>query len=411
MAKAIVVGAGAREHALMWGLHASGAEVFGVGGNAGMASLGPLFEASSLDWVKSFGAERPLVVIGPEAPLASGWADNLRALGFPVVGPSQRGARLESSKRYAKEVMVEAGIPTAGSRLARTSQELRVLIEGETRWPHVMKQSGLAGGKGVVVVKNLEDAVRVWQAWDGREEVFADGVLWEDFVAGEEVSVHVVTNGASYRWLPVSQDYKRLSAHPGSPNTGGMGAVAPVYGVDEMTRQAIDQKILQPLMRYLTTHGIDYRGILYVGLMLTDEGPYVLEFNVRLGDPETEVLVPILDLNWYEWWWQVSQGEVPEVPGASSAAVAVVMAAAGYPGDVQLGEAIYISPEPEALIFFGATREVEGQWVVAGGRVLTVVGRGPTEELARARAYRQVAKVEFPNAQWRTDIAGNNLQS
>jgi phosphoribosylamine--glycine ligase len=401
----VVIGSGAREHALAQGLKKSGTSVWAVPGNAGVNEWASTFSADTPHAViRFFGARRPLVVIGPEAPLADGWADVLRSAGFLVVGPSAAAARLESSKRLAKAVMGQYGIPTARARTAFTASEMAGWLDAEQHWPKVIKQSGLAQGKGVRVVTNPEDARAVLQEWESAPHIWTDGVLWEDHVEGYEVSAQVITNGREYRWLPLAQDYKRLTPDPKSPNTGGMGAKAPVY-IDDGTKDMINRQIWDPVMDYFRDSVLDYRGVLYAGLMMTRDGPVVLEFNVRLGDPETQVIVPILDVDWYEFWLKVSQGELPDVPAVERAAVGVVMAAPGYPDNPQTGLPFRLGDDlASTIVYHGASVKTETGWESRGGRVLTVVGLGSSLTAARQRAYARVRNIDFPHAYCRDDI-------
>lgn len=403
--RAVVIGAGGREHALAHALALGGAEVYATPGNGGIGAEAHIFPANSPEAVvRYFGRARPLVVIGPEAPLAQGWSDVLRAANFPVVGPSLEASRLESSKAFAKAVMHEAGVPTATARTAFSAEELGRWITAESRWPKVMKQSGLAQGKGVVVAPDRATARRALAWWQAQPQVWQDGVLWEDYLEGYELSAMVVTNGEKYRWLPVAQDYKRLTSAPDSPNTGGMGAVAPIP-VDPALMARIDREVFEPMMNYLTSHRFWYRGILYAGLMVTPSGPIVLEFNVRLGDPETQAIVPILGIDWYDFWMDVAQGSVPDIPEPTQSAVAVVMAAAGYPDHPENGMALRVGAEMDnTVVYHAGTRVADGGLESQGGRVLTVVGLGDDIGQARERAYARIRTVEFPNGCFRPDI-------
>ncbi|NMP22605.1 phosphoribosylamine--glycine ligase [Sulfobacillus harzensis] len=402
--EALVVGGGAREHALVWGLKKSGCDVYSTPGNAGICQDATCFPSQGPDDVIAyFGTRRPLTVIGPEAPLAAGWSDALRAAGFPVVGPSAKAARLESSKRLAKEVMRQYDIPTAGARAAHHPEELWTMIAESRHWPMVLKQSGLAQGKGVVVAPDPEHAREVLNVWSS-QDIWRDGVLFEEFLSGWELSVQVVTNGRQYVWLPTARDYKRLTPEAQSPNTGGMGAVAPIP-LDAALTGEINRMILDPIMTYLSEGDLLYRGVLYAGLMITAEGPKVLEFNVRLGDPETQVVVPLVDVDWWDFWYRVSQGDVPALPEPRQAAVAVVMAARGYPVHPQRGMRIVLGPEAEDTQVFhaGTGRDGDG-FVSQGGRVLTVSGWAKTLPEARAKAYQRVSQIDFPDSYIRPDI-------
>ncbi len=402
--EALVIGGGAREHVLVWGLKKSGARVYATPGNAGIGEDAEIFPAQSPEDVRNvFGERRPLVVIGPEAFLAAGWADALRAQGFPVVGPSARAAQLESSKRRAKEVMRQYGIPTADSQVAYRPEELIEWIRTNQEWPKVMKKSGLAQGKGVVIVHNPKEAEATLREWT-EPEVWTDGVLFEEYLEGYELSCQVVTNGRQYAWLPMSRDYKRLTPDPSSPNTGGMGAVAPVP-IEESAKEDIARRVLDPLMTYLTEEDFLYRGVLYAGLMMTSRGPKVLEFNVRLGDPESQVVLPLLDVDWWEFWHEVSQGTIPDIPESHGAAVAVVMAAQGYPKAPKRGMPIVLGPDlPDTYVFHAGTEARGHHFESQGGRVLTITGRADTMDEARAKAYARIRTIDFPESYVRGDI-------
>ncbi len=405
MREAVVIGGGAREHALVKSLSQAGAKVWAAPGNAGIAqdaTLLPLARPQEL--ADAFLSRKPLVVIGPEVPLAAGWADVLRADGFPVVGPSKAAAMLESSKRLAKDIMQRCHIPTAHARVASSAAQLSAWIQEENHWPKVLKQSGLAQGKGVRVVQNREEAVAALQEWRSSTEIWQDGVLFEDYLEGTEVSVQVLTNGRDYVWLPLSRDYKRLTPDSASPNTGGMGAVAPVPLEPAMVSR-INQEILDPVMEYLSHSGLLYHGVLYAGLMITQDGPMALEFNVRLGDPEAQAIIPSLQVDWYELWMSLSQGELPTVPPAQSAAVAVVLAAPGYPRKPLTGMAINLGGDLEGTVVYHAgTVRVQDGWQSHGGRILTVAGIAKSLAEARRLAYQRVSAIEFPDSYHRPDI-------
>lgn len=411
--EAVVVGGGAREHALVWGLVNSGAKVYACPGNAGIAESATLLRADTADALADhFDGRRPLIVIGPEQPLAEGWADRLRERGFLVVGPSAQGARLESSKRFAKEIMRRYRIPTAASQTAFSAATLAQWVRGEQHWPKVLKLSRLAQGKGVEVVRDETQALAVVARWAEQDDAWVDGVLYEDYLEGQEISVQVVTNGRDFRWLPIAQDNKRLTSDPKSPNTGGMGAVAPIRGLTDAMRQQIEREIIHPVLMHLQDERIRYDGIIYFGLMLTRDGPYVLEFNVRLGDPEAEVVVPILSLDWVSFWSQVACGELPEVPQPRQSAVAVVMAAPGYPQSARLGISLGLGEDRAGTqVFHGATHKEGSHWFSRGGRVLTVVGQGENLAEARHRAYERIRGIDFPHAQIRPDIGTRDLLS
>lgn len=407
---ALVVGQGSREHALVYSLTESQhfSKVYAAPGNPGIAGLAECIAYQNLPELISWCAKREplLVIIGPEAPLVAGLADALRSQGHWVVGPSQAAAALEGSKTYAKEVMRRYNIPTARAQMARTPAQLQAWIEEETMWPHVMKQSGLAGGKGVVIVDSREAAWHVAESWTERPELFDEGILWEECLIGEEISVHVLTNGHEYAWLPLTRDYKRVNARSDAPNTGGMGAFGPVPGLDPETKDRINKEILDPVMQFLRDERMLYRGVLYVGLMLTASGPQVLEFNVRMGDPETEVIVPMVEQDWGALWMQLAQGRLPRIADHSGkAAVAVVLADERYPNPTTGGQPLHIPQNLDGLVFQGATRLVDGVLEGNGGRILTVVGVGPDVSNARRQAYQVMSQIDAPGTQYRQDIA------
>ncbi len=408
--RALVVGQGSREHALVYSLTISGHfdRIYAAPGNPGMASLAECISYETLPELIRWCAHQDplLVIVGPEAPLVAGLADVLRSQGHAVIGPSQAAAALEGSKAYAKDVMRRYEIPTASVQLARSPTELDRLIDAETAWPHVMKQSGLAGGKGVVVVDSKEAAFKVAQSWGERPELFTGGILWEECLVGEEISVHVLTNGHDYVWLPLTRDYKRLNALPDAPNTGGMGAFGPVPGLAPDTEDKINTEILDRVMQFLQDEGFLYRGILYVGLMLTHNGPKVLEFNVRMGDPETEVIIPVVDYDWGEVWLQLAEGTLPSLPRSfEKAAVAVVLADERYPQSSLGGQSIHVPPGGKGLVFHGATRMIDERLEAHGGRILTIVGVGPHITEARHQAYETIGAINAPHTQYRRDIA------
>lgn len=409
--KALVVGSGAREHALAWALAQSRQveEVMASPGNPGMGEVARLVPAMSpADLVAYARKEGALVVVGPEDPLAEGLADRLREEGLLVVGPGQRGAQLESSKRFAKEIMQALGVPTASATVLTSPQALAQAIESAPRWPMVVKQSGLAQGKGVRILFSPEEARALLEEWRPQRRWFEEGLLWEDFLSGRELSVEVFTNGREYVWLPPAVDHKRLTEDPASPNTGGMGAYAPVPWLDQATRAAIDRRVLQPVVGYLRERGIDYRGVLYAGLMITEEGPWVLEFNVRFGDPEAEAVLPLLADDLYEWLYALAAGEPlpPAVSCKPEVSVAVVVASQGYPSAPVVGRPIHISRRVDGtLIFHAGTERAGGELVSRGGRVLTVVATDRDFASARRRAYEQVQAIELEGGQFRADIA------
>jgi phosphoribosylamine--glycine ligase len=419
-----VVGSGGREHALCLAL-ARSADVVATPGNPGMACPEGHLVAGVITTTPAPAeeVEADLYVVGPEAPLVAGLADRLRALGRRVVGPGADGARLEGSKAFMKEVLVAAGVPTAHYGSFTTLEEARAFLH-ELPGPWVVKTDGLASGKGVVVASGLEEAEEdVAAKLVGGE--FGDAgrrVVIEEGLSGPECSLLVLCDGTTVVPLAPAQDFKRVHDGDRGPNTGGMGAYAPLpqlargEDVENLVERAVN-----PLVRELRLRGIDYRGVLYAGLMLTEDGPRVLEFNVRFGDPEAQVVLPLLGEDPVELLWAVADGRLgAAVPSgrlapADLAAVCVVMAAAGYPGALCTGDPIeglgpdgqLADPVPGVTVVHAATRKgpLDGQFLVGGGRVLGITATAPTIDDACRAAYAGVERISWPGAQWRRDIA------
>jgi phosphoribosylamine--glycine ligase len=416
--RVLVVGAGGREHALAWRLARDPAveRVLAAPGNAGIAREASCFDVSAddVDGLLSL-VERErvdLAVVGPEGPLVAGLADRLAAAGFPVFGPSGEAARLEGSKGWAKDLCERYGIPAAGSLSAATmSEALRALDEFGP--PYVVKVDGLAAGKGVVITEERDEAVRAVQLALVQGE-FGDAgstVVVEEHLSGREVSAFALADGATALPLGFAQDFKRVDDDDAGPNTGGMGAYSPVPFVDAAIAERIRTEILERTVRALAEEGIPYRGVLYAGLMLTDEGPRVLEFNCRFGDPETQVLMPRLRSEPAELLLACARGDLgsAEADLRPGACVTVVLASGGYPGPYETGFAIEGLDAAEGvegtIVFHSGTAERRGRVVTAGGRVLSVSATGVSVAEARDRAYEASARLWFEGMRHRTDIA------
>ena len=408
MTRCVVVGRGAREHALAFAL-ANSAEVVVTPGNAGMAAHGLAISDLS---ATELGAD--LVVIGPEAPLVEGLADELRATGVAVFGPGADGARLEGSKAYLKGFLAAAGVPSARYDVVDTVEAAEARLRAATP-PYVVKTDGLAAGKGVLVTDSLEAALA-----DAREKLsgraFGEAgrrLVIEEGLVGEECSIHAICDGERFATLAVAQDYKRLGEGDRGPNTGGMGAYAPVGRLDAGTLGAIEESVLAPTIAELRRRGVDYRGVLYAGMMLTSEGPRLIEYNVRFGDPEAEVLAPLYREGLADLLGSAAEGRLGPVPAPAGAAVTVVLAAAGYPESPRAGEVIEgLGPDGQlgeplegVVVFHAGTALDGGRFVTAGGRVLAVTGTGPDLATARARAYEGASRIDFPGCQRRLDVA------
>lgn len=413
--KVLVVGGGAREHALGWKLTGDGCEVVSAPGNPGLAALGPtLPEVAVTDTAAIVEAavslEADLVVVGPEAPLAAGVADALADKGVLALGPGRAGALLESSKSHAKDVMARAGVPTAAAAVF-TSPDRAIDYLADHEGPFVVKADGLAGGKGVLVTLDRAEAEN-WtlECFGGRFGPAGNTVVIEEHLSGRELSVIALCADGDAVALAPARDYKRLRNDDAGPNTGGMGGYSPVGDAPaELTARAIDE-IVRPVLTVLESDGITYRGFLYAGLILTDGGIRVLEFNVRLGDPEAQVLLPRLDDDLGALLAAAAAGELPDRPlrWSSNATLGVVLAAPGYPDRPHTGEMIRglgtAAELPAVHIFHAGTSMAEGVPVTAGGRVVNVVGTGVDLSEARRRAYDAASVIDFPGKQFRTDI-------
>jgi phosphoribosylamine--glycine ligase len=420
----LVVGSGGREHALVWKLNQSArtSALFCAPGNPGTAQIGENLPVAvnDIDGLVAAAKRRriDLVVVGPEEPLALGLVDRLTAEGIAVCGPTAAAARIETSKSWAKDVMSAAAVPTANALVVTEIDAARRALASFTL-PVVIKADGLAAGKGVVIAETAERAMATLSAFLEQRQLGDAGarVLIEEYLDGREVSIFGLTDGETVMTLSPACDYKRVFDADEGPNTGGMGAYAPVPAVDGALLSEIERSILRPVVREMRNRGCPMRGILYAGLMLTADGPKVLEFNARLGDPETQVVLPLLDGDLVDLLSAIAEGRLDRLPPPHSfpgAAVAVVLAAGGYPGSYETGEPIE-GPErlpDDALVFQAGTRRNEhGQLVTAGGRVLSVVGRGADLASAREQAYSFARTIHFKNCHYRCDIGERELTS
>lgn len=419
--KVLVVGGGGREHTLVWKLTQSPRveKIYCAPGNAGIAEVAETLPLGSEDLSGllefAWREKIDLTVVGPEAPLVAGIVDLFQAHGLRVFGPSQAAAMLEGSKALAKEIMHKYNIPTAAYRTFTDAEEARAYIR-QRGVPCVVKADGLAAGKGVTVALDEETAMEaVRQVME--ERVFGDAgraVVIEEYLEGEEVSVLAFTDGVTVVPMVPSQDHKRVFDGDQGPNTGGMGAYSPppVY-TPEVHEQVVSQ-ILEPVVEALRQEGREYVGVLYAGLMITSTGPKVLEFNVRFGDPETQVVLPRLKTDLVDIIEAVLERRLASQPieWRSEAAVCVVMAAEGYPGTYPKGMPIsgLESLPPEVMVFHAGTARRDGQLVTAGGRVLGVTALGEDIKAAIAKAYAAVERIHFPHCHYRCDIGYRALK-
>ncbi|MBT4059740.1 MAG: phosphoribosylamine--glycine ligase [Euryarchaeota archaeon] len=414
-ATVLVVGGGGREHALTMGLVASPSvgEVHVAPGNAGtsLVATNHPFSADDVDALVGLAQslECDLVIVGPEGPLVDGLADRLRLAGIPCFGPHEAGAQLEGSKLYAKQTMQDLNIPTAGIHLIKSESQIADALNDFSP-PWVVKRDVLAGGKGVVVTSDRNEAETTLL-----EGVKTDGfVLLEEFLSGEEASMLIMLDESGWVALPASQDHKRVGEGDTGPNTGGMGAYAPAPVVTDVVRQKVYSQIVEPMHKWLSSQEIPYRGCLYVGLMIDEsDDPYVVEYNVRFGDPETQVTIPLISSDLYELLFSVATGQVAtHTPIFSDAsALTVVLAAEGYPNSPRKGLPISIetamiaNEDGGAFIHHAGTRyDVDGELVSSGGRVLASTGIAPSLDEARNLAYSLMDGIILEGSHFRGDI-------
>ena len=417
-ARVLVVGGGGRENALAWALgRCPGVEsVWVAPGNGGTLELEGIQQlaiaegdqAGLLAACQERGIE--LVVVGPEGPLAAGLADGLRGAGFPVFGPGADGAQLEASKQWAKGLMVEAAVPTAGYWYATSRAEALAVVEQQQQ-PLVVKADGLAAGKGVTVAETIaETKAAIEEVFSGRFGAAGASLVLEERMTGPEVSVFALTDGQTMVLLPPAQDHKRIGEGDTGPNTGGMGAYAPAPLLDADALENVRQLVLEPILNGLRQRGIDYRGVIYAGLMLTSNGPSVIEFNCRFGDPECETLMPLLGPELAQVLLACATGSLASAPAltiAPTCSACVIAAAHGYPGTVRQGDVIEgsLSTSDRLQLFHAGTqRGPDGLCRTSGGRVLAVVAQAETFDDAFEQAYAGLAAVTYEGITYRRDI-------
>jgi len=420
-ARIVIVGSGAREHALGAALAARGHSIVTAPGNAGTEAVGrnaPVRADDIGGLVDLAVTERAdLVVVGPELPLTLGLVDALAARGVPAFGPTRAAARLEGSKAFMKQFCKRHGIPTAGFTVFDDADAAERHVRAARR-PLVVKADGLAAGKGVVVAETVDEACAAIDRFARKRELGEAGatVVLEERLPGEEASFHVVCDGERTVWLAPAQDHKRVGDGDRGPNTGGMGAYAPAPVVTAEVHARVMTEIVTPTLSGMAVEGAPFRGVLFVGLMIEAGVPRVLEYNVRFGDPEATVLVPTYDGDWLELLHAAARGDLSGIPSrpASGAALSVVMAAEGYPGRPRTGdriEGLGAALPPGAFVrHAGTARASDGSIVTSGGRVLAVGAHAPTLEDAARRAYDAVGGIRWAGEHHRRDIGRRALK-
>jgi phosphoribosylamine--glycine ligase len=407
--KILVIGSGGREHALCWKLAQSArtSALYAAPGNAGMGQVATCLDTSDyLAAADSIDAD--LTVVGPEAPLAAGIVDRFRERGRRIVGPTAAAARLEASKTFAKEFMLRAGIPTARfATVATADQALAALHEFD--FPVVLKADGLAAGKGVIIAKSLEEAEQAIA------QLLAPGstLVIEEFLTGEEVSFIVLSDGVNILALDPTQDHKAVFDGDQGPNTGGMGAYCDGRIIGDFQKALIMAQIIRPAIQHMRADGHPFSGFLYAGLMMTRNGPKVLEFNARLGDPETQALMYRMESDFVEPLFAAAHGTLDEtdLKWRADPSVCVVLAAAGYPGAIRTGDRITgLDQIAGAAVFHAGTKLADNVLTTSGGRVLGVTSSGATLQSAINNAYEEVRKIRFEGIHYRSDIGQKGLK-
>ena len=419
--RVLIIGSGGREHAFAHALRQSPklSALFVAPGNAGILETAEnaAVDVSDHDALAGFCAQQgiDLVIVGPEAPLVDGLADSLRAQGVAVLGPSKAAAELEGSKAFVKTLAFANGVPTAASQ-THDQAETALAALSEFDLPLVVKADGLAAGKGVIIAETLEqaqDAVRA--CFDGAFGAAGSRVVIEEFLRGEEISCFALCDGTDYRWLGSAQDHKRVGEGDSGPNTGGMGAYTPAPCLTPALEAQVRSEIIEPSLKAMVEAGTPFQGILFAGIMLTDAGPKLLEYNVRFGDPEAQVILPRLGERALDLFFAAATGQLADLDAEvvldDRHALTVVMATQGYPGSYPKGSEITLptNTDPNVIIFHAGTQRDGARLLANGGRVLTVTGLGNSLIEARDRAYGAVNAIQWPEGFFRRDIGWRAL--
>ncbi len=418
--KILVVGGGGREHALVWKLKQSPSvkDIFVVPGNAGTSKIATNIPISETDGIIEWLKENPVdfVVIGPDSYLGEGIVDKVQEIGIPVFGPTKAAAEIEWSKSFAKQLMREENIPTASFQIFKDFDEARSYIKNQ-KFPLVIKADGLALGKGVIIAQNLTEAEGALKEMM-QDKVYGQAgteIVIEEYLQGREISIHAFCDGESTVLFPSSQDHKRIFDDDKGPNTGGMGTIAPVPGVTKEQMKEIEEKVVLPTLRALKARGRIFKGILYPGIMLTENGPKVIEFNARFGDPEAQSYMRILDTDLMDIFIACVEGDLnsTSIEWSKKSACCVVCASGGYPGEYEKEKQIQGLEKinNSNVVVFHAGTKSEGDHVMTnGGRVLGVTAIGDNLEEALSGAYESIESISFDGMQYRKDIGAKSSE-
>ena len=417
----LIVGNGGREHALTWKISRSKKvrKIYAAPGNPGIAQLATCVNIlpTDINGLVRFAREKniDLTVVGPEVPLARGIADEFKKNGLKIFGPSKNGSRIEADKSFARDFMHRYGIPSPKFQIYDSGAHALKYLKTVNHFPAVIKASGLAAGKGVFIVANRNDYEKTVDEILVQHKLGEAGkkIVVEEFLTGQEASIFVLTDGLKILYLPSAQDHKKLYERNRGPNTGGMGAYAP-YPTNRRVANIIEQVIIQPTILALRDQGIDYKGVLYAGLILTPSGPKVLEFNCRFGDPETQAIMPILDGDFLDLLMAVVEGHLSDIQVKLKNlwSICVCLVSSGYPGDYRVGEPIQFKEKisSDTLVFHAGTKMEDSKLVTASGRVLNIVHAGENLKIAKQRVYEEIKKIHFGGMLYRRDIGNSGMK-
>jgi phosphoribosylamine--glycine ligase len=417
----LIVGGGGREHALAWKLSKAKRvrKIYVAPGNPGIAQDATCVDilASDIPGLLRFAEEKKIdfTVVGPELPLAMGIVDEFEDAGLKIFGPNKNASRIEADKSFAREFMGKFGIPAPRFQIYETASEALKYAKTVNKFPVIVKASGLAGGKGVFAANNKRAYEKIIDEILVQHRLGEAGnrIVVEEFLTGQEASVFVLTDGVSITYLPSAQDHKKLYDRNRGPNTGGMGAYAP-YPTNKRMSNIIENVIIQPTVLSMRDQGLDYKGVLYAGLILTSTGPKVLEFNCRFGDPEAQVILPLVEGDLLSAMVAAAEGKLSDEPlkAKSQWSLCVVLASAGYPTDYRIGEEISFKQKLDSrtLLFHAGTRMEDSKLVTASGRVMNVVRVHDNLKVAKQRAYEEIKKISFKGMYYRKDIGNTGMK-